>query len=539
MKLIENRAKEGKFFKLLVYYRDIKGEKSLAKKTISTSREINDIENLIKRISDKTTSSYNMKDINISKNVKHWINSILNRKKNFNQYVEFIVNDFSDNMMTRAREEGKYAISLIFENKYIICHSKSGEDTLTKDLQVIERLLDLDNVDKYVEFQKFDQEIYVKHYEKYKSKSLMKWLGLFEKDSNFEFKGNINLFSSYDDLPIIFQFTRDELIERVIYNKDYSLENDILKTPSYEFPIEKIVWSGKAVQNTKTLINQVLQKYLQLDYYNSEYKKLIQKLPYFLGSEEIIDCEHEVLNKQDNRIIIRKNKPKSCIFFVNDKIMLDNKWLIKLSNAFISKQKEYSMYHAGIKISEKPIKIGNFLFFHIIPIDSRTLEYINQIYNIAVNTPKVELFKAILFYIVFFIVEQNCPSSIPLKYLFIAFKDYFLDKLKEKYNHGSRILTDEIERLMEFKSADWFVEKDNKTLVEKIGKELQKVAIIVGGIDEAGKIINPIQRTRFRSERLETLSKMLKKDFNNLSENLAIAIPLSNNDCLLCFTSFK
>jgi len=524
---------------ITIYFRDIKGKHTLRKQFYAEKDEVKEIKKLITKISNKAGGNHDINDLFLSPNIVYWIKSILDSNESeTDRNIELIINDFSHSMMTRAREKGKFAVSLIIKNKFIICHSRSGQQSITTDLSVIERLLDLDNVDKYVEFSKDKESIHVNHFEKYESKSLIDWLGLPEKESIFELRGSINLFSTIDNLPIIFQLNIEEFIEKIVDSEKYHLEKNILKTPNNEFVIEKIMWKNQHFKNSDDLKAKILRIFHNLEYYKKEYEKINNNLYLTLNEKEIIDYEDKVKNETDDIILVRKRKPEACIFFVNKKIKVERSWLVKLAKSFISGDEDKNIFHAWLNIRENPLKIGNFLFYHNLPVEKETLSYINKIYMVIRSIVQTNILKLVLSLIIFGILEAKCDVKIPIKYLFRELKIEFHKKIEDVFLKQSIILTDEIEELLDYKGADWFVVSNDKELAMKIGKKLLRVPIIIGGIDENEQTIRPLQRGRFRSERLKNIVEIIKKEFPELKKTDIRSIPLNNNNCILCITSF-
>jgi len=186
---------------ITIFFKSIKGDEKLRKQTIDELNKKATILDLISKISKKTGGKHNLKQLHLSTNLRKWIIELMKVSINFDySIIENLMNDFSDNMMTRAREAGKYVVAIILSNYFIICHSDSRQKTISTDFRVIERLLDVDNVDKYAEFLLESGEIIVNHFDRFKSKSFTNWLGIPEKEIIFDMRGKIKVHAEIDGL---------------------------------------------------------------------------------------------------------------------------------------------------------------------------------------------------------------------------------------------------------------------------------------------------------------------------------------------------
>ena len=131
----------------------------------------------------------------LNENRRDWINAILNEKSgNYDEYMKYLLRDFTDPMMTRMREQEKHVIGIIYENGIILCHSVYGEKTITPKWRVMKRMLDRHNVMRYICFtKKKENKTNITYYERRPSKFLTQWLGLRGKRA-FQYLGGKNKF---------------------------------------------------------------------------------------------------------------------------------------------------------------------------------------------------------------------------------------------------------------------------------------------------------------------------------------------------------
>ncbi len=92
-------------------------------------------------------------NLELNDNCKEWVTDILyNSLQDLDLKLKYLLNDFTNSMMTRMREKNKYVISIVSDNNLLICHSRGREDTITPGWKVVRRMLDKDNVDRFVFF---------------------------------------------------------------------------------------------------------------------------------------------------------------------------------------------------------------------------------------------------------------------------------------------------------------------------------------------------------------------------------------------------
>ncbi len=92
-------------------------------------------------------------EVELRTNPKKWVILLLNNYPNIDKEgMEELLNDFTDSMKTRMREESKYALGIVTKNLVLLCHSIYGEETITPEWKTIPRMLDSDNVLRYVQF---------------------------------------------------------------------------------------------------------------------------------------------------------------------------------------------------------------------------------------------------------------------------------------------------------------------------------------------------------------------------------------------------
>ena len=194
-----------------------------SKQVKSNNIEVEEIHNHNKKnqLLEVLNSLYNLDEfksldeINLRFNCKRWIRSLFSNYPNINrEHMENLIHDFTDSMNTKMKEKEMYAVSIIAENRLILCHSRMGEKSINPDWKVFVRMLDKDNIKRYVSFEFEENDIKVMFYEKNRTKFFIDWLGISEKDAIYEYGGKNKFYSEIEGFPITLEIN-DEDFEKV------------------------------------------------------------------------------------------------------------------------------------------------------------------------------------------------------------------------------------------------------------------------------------------------------------------------------------
>ncbi len=222
-----------------VYSKEVKGN-TINKSVITRNIDKNKFLNVINSLLSIGKTKY-LEDLELKENCKEWVTTTISNFPDINdKYIEFLIKDFTDSMYTRMREEEKYVVTIVMKDSLILSHSLFGEETITPNLQVIERMLDKDNVIRYVHFQIEKDKIKVTFYEETKSVFFVEWLGLPEKEA-FSYLGGINrIFTEIYGSDLVFEFTDEDFEKKIIENKTFKIEGNQIILPE---PIQRLTIS--------------------------------------------------------------------------------------------------------------------------------------------------------------------------------------------------------------------------------------------------------------------------------------------------------
>jgi hypothetical protein len=198
---------------IYIYFRQVNKDESLNEDTIDTEEKKERFMDVLQSF-DNQMKNHDFSQLDLNANPENWIKSIVNSYPEVQTMIcQSLINNFSDSLHTRQREEGKYTLLIVVKDSIYICHTDADAKTVSTDMEVITRLLDIDNVDKLINFRKKDDGIEVRHYEKHRSKSLSDWLGLPNGHIAYGDAGNVKIYTQIGNATAAFEFSRSEFEE--------------------------------------------------------------------------------------------------------------------------------------------------------------------------------------------------------------------------------------------------------------------------------------------------------------------------------------
>ncbi|MEM4327736.1 MAG: hypothetical protein QXV29_02185, partial [Candidatus Woesearchaeota archaeon] len=259
-------------------------------------------------------------EIQLKENCQIWIKNLISSYPLIDDRdAKELLNDFSDEMNTRMRMEEKYAICIVTSEFVILCHSLFGEETITPKWEVIDRMLDKDNILRFVYFKNEKDSIDVIFYETNPSVFFANWLGIPQKVA-FEYLGGKNKFcGEVSGVPFSLELSDDDFEKKFIEEKAFKVKDKqiILPAPIERIPLSLVKVGRKPYTNYDDFVQDFLAKRYNLSYYNEEYIKLKNSIiPY---QEKIFDDKNNVV-KQDGNVIIKKTNPNFLILFSDNSI---------------------------------------------------------------------------------------------------------------------------------------------------------------------------------------------------------------------------
>jgi hypothetical protein len=525
--LVDGEARKNAYH---IYSKKVKDNKingSIISKSTNKRKLLELINSLLKHGGKK-----DIEDLEIDENCRDWVANILNGFPSFDMnHLKYLLNDFTDNMMTRMREEDKYAVTIISPDILLLCHAVAGERTITPTFKFIERMLDTDNVERFVVFQKKNDSIEVTYWEHYPSESFIRWLGITQKEAFFYLGGKNRFHSDLDGLNCVIELTDEDVENNFIKNDSFRFENSTLILPSgNRLNISQIRVGKKYFDNYENFLENFMHKRYNLNYYSEQYAKINSSLePLY---KKFIDEKDKLIKieKSVEKISIRKYNSNFIILFGNNNVSFRQNFLEELFTDFLN-NKKLKIFHAGVNFSSEPLEVGVFSFYNKFNLDS-SIQSIIKYYN-GTSIKDRDIFN-ILSYLAFYLLKQK-NKDLPICNFFKLFSEKFIHNLDLK----SKIIQQE-DRIIEFKSRDVFVGNDNE-IVKKLIKDIRtKTAtsdfkIYFIGCDEELQNFETINGSRLPSDRISSIENKIQKELDSAGSfdvNL-IKIPLKSKECIL------
>jgi len=417
-----------------------------------------------KQLSEVLDSIYNLDDfkpldeINLKYNCKRWVKSLFSDYPQINvEHIENLLHDFTDSMNTKMKESEMYAVAIMTENKLILCHSRMGEKSINPDWKVFVRMLDKDNIKRYVSFE-YDNDVKVMYYENERSKFFIEWLGISEKEAIYKYGGENKFYSEINGYPVSLEI-KDEDFDRILEGNDLQIRGNsiLLNTSIRELGITHIMRGNKRYKNQNDFVKSYRARKFELSYYSEEYKRLIESL--HLIFKKIFDAEDSV-SSVCNGFFLKKENDNVEVLFCNGDIDIKDSYLEKFKIALINNE-IIRVYHAGMDFKEIPLKIINFEIYNELNVTMSMplIDYLNE-------KDCSESFSNDLKYAIFYLLAKDNEYK-PIYRFFCSFSNKIADNLDLTSNNINE------DSLVELKSKDFLI-NDNDKLIDKLSKDIIK-----------------------------------------------------------------
>lgn len=434
--------------------------------------------------------------------------------------MEDLLDDFSDGMKTRMREERKYVVAILLKGELILCHSVFGEETITPDWKTIPRMLDSDNVLRYVRFVKENNIINVKYYERWATDSFVDWLGLPQKDAFFHFGGKYRIYSKIDGITMVFELTENEIDSW--WDKHSEIRDGVIKfsTPIDSLTINQVRVGRKKYEDTGDFIQDFIAQKYGIEFYQKRFKEITftssegrPKEKKRLGPLEpflykFYDERDRVIKvvEGENVVVVEKINPTVDILFVSRNIEIRDSYLGDILRRFINGE-EINIIHAGLDVSPNPVAIGTMNILNKVKLNDLTncmLDFYEK-----VNLQDRDIIRFVEFIIFKILANYNQSSHI------CYFFESFAQRIVRETSFGSK-LTKLEDPSLEFKSQDYFSGGD-ADIIRKLSQDLTKklsdspCKIYLVGIEDGGTF-NTIPRSRLKSDRVERIRLSIQNE---------------------------
>lgn len=470
-------------------------------------------------------------ELSLGTNPKIWATSLI---KSYPDNVkreeeEYLLVDFTDSMKTRMREESKYAIGLLMPNKLILCHSLFGEETITPEWKIIPRMLDTDNVSRYVCFMDDNGIITVRFWERDATSSFIEWLGLPHKQA-FLFGGKYRIQSEIEGITVELQLTEEEIEGWLDSHAELRQGTVKFLKPIEILDVREIIAGRKRYASPQDFIQDFKAQSYGIARYQKEYEKINSGyLPLLF---KYYDEKTRVVKKEGEEevTVVTKDIPQFDILFINEHIEFRESYLSDLVKRFINGEL-IEVCHAGLKFKEPPNIIGNMKIYNEIRLGNLTQRMVDY-YN-YINLQDRNLSRLIESAIFKRLAETN--SGLPICHFFgRAFEE--LSQMVSQKGKWTKLE----DSVLEYKSRDFFA-GNNEEIMAKLIEDLQtklkkspfKIYFI--GVEDNG-VLDPLPLSKWKSDRIEAIRKGLEETLSAISVFLC---PMTGGDGVIFLLTAK
>jgi len=481
-------------------------------KVINDERDISKIDEIIQNLTKISGVREDiLSNIGLRTNPKNWIrNAIKNFPTNIdNEEMKSLLFDFTESMQTRMREDFKYALIIVLNNQVILCHSKYGQKTITPEWKTIPRMLDVDNILRFVIFYANGEEVKVKYWEHSATNSFIEWLGLTRKQV-FQLGGKFRIISEFEGVTLEFQLTEDELENWLENYPEFSDGEIKFKEPLMKLTIQNVKVGNKQFNIVKDFVQFYEAEKFGIPFYQEEYERIVNDhLPLLF---KYIDDETKIIRIDGENEIseVNKDTPYFDILFVNEFIELRASYGKKLAKKFVNKE-NLMVFHAGMKFKSDAYKLGNLKVFNSLKL-SKLSEQLSDYYN-ETNIQDSSL-DTILQYVILKVLAID-NKDFPVESFFNSIAELIINDVNI---NGCVTKTEDV--FFEYKSREIFTGK-NDNIISLLVKEIKSkiltntCVVIIIGIEDDGSF-DPIPSSRLNSNRVETIKTGIEEEIPNI-----------------------
>jgi len=481
-------------------------------------------------------------EIMMNENPKRWILELLHEFKFTN--VRNLLSDFSNDMRTRQRTENKHAVLFYTTNLLFICHSNIGERTTTeqeapngtREIDVVRRFVDKDNMDRFVAFEMVNNQIIVHYFEYSRSGFFHRWLGIPEAEIQYRYSEN-RFFCNIYNIRCILELTDDEILNRIINSNDITYNRNSIQIHNILFEIEKIISGRNRYTNVIDFMDDFKLRMNSLDRYQKEYQKILLESAHI----QFIDKRNEVIKISESgsrEIYLRKENEEFNIVFVNERVKISTDYLDYLIWCFLNGERQEKIFYAGMQFTDECFSIGKLEFYNKFILSENQkliIEKFREIIPGIINRNMTAILSSILFEL----LNQFFKPNHQISSLF----DEISKRLASLIEDSTIIDLEKPE--IEYKARDWFVGND-PTIINRIKEDIVKkieisnfVCYIIG-IDENEHKLDTIPNSRIKSERLNLINDGLKNELSERNIKIHKFIPISiKGETLLVLICYK
>jgi hypothetical protein len=507
---------------IITFSKQVKSDQ-VHRKDIIDPKDISKIDDVIQKLERiHRVEELALDELELRTNPKKWIKTLITSYPDLasSDSMENLLHDFTDSMQTRMREETKYALGLIMKGKLILCHSIYGEETITPEWKIIPRMLDTDNVLRYVSFLKRDSgSIRVKFWEREATNSFIEWLGLPRKQA-FMFGGKYRISCEIDSVVMELQLTDDEMETWLSEHPEFREGRINLPNPIQVLNISEVKVGRKNYQNPEDFLQDYEAEKQGVAKYQEEYQRAKESFLPLLMTYYDEKYRLVMLDGDNETNAVSKSTPGFDILFADGSIKFRASYIDDLCKRIVNGE-SIRLFHAGMRFKIPTQSILNIDIFNDIdlpPVTQTLLEYYEK-----TNLQDRTLDLLIKFVVLSTISEANRLR--PIAYVCNAIGEGLLRHFDFNGN-----LTKTEDTIIEFKSREVFTAKPKDLsdyLVADLNKKLKKsrCKVYVIGVEDDGRI-DPLPASRLKSDRIESLKHAI---LNEIDLQSLFILPIIND----------
>lgn len=443
--------------------------------------------------------------IRLRTNPKKWVRSVLEAyPPNVNQpEIENLLFNFTDSMQTRMREESKYALALLLEDKIVLCHSVYGEETVTPEWKIIPRMLDIDNVLRYVCFWPTGSDVSVRYWEKSATSSFIEWLGLPRKEA-FLFGGKYRICAEIERINIELQLTEQEMEDWLQAHPELEDGKIEFANPVQGLNVSEVRAGRKHYEDTRDFIQDYKAEKHGVPRYQRDYEQIQEEylpllMKYYDEKTRVVRIEGD----EETRVV-SKTTPRFEILFADGEIEIRASYLGELGRRLVNGE-PLRIFHAGLNFRIPPLKLGSMEIYNDIHISGAARQIVDYYNDTNLQDRSIDILLKVA--ALKLLAESNLQS--PIEYFLRSLSDE-LAKEVSLYGQLSKVE----DTLIEYKSRD-FLGDGNGKVITRLSQDLRKKLVdstcklYIIGIEDDGRL-DPIPSSRLSSDRIETIREGLQ-----------------------------
>lgn len=502
-----------------VYYREVMDEGSIdpQDKELSKKVQLEQIKELLDYIRNKklkypkNLEKSDMGDLEKDK-VRHIIS-----EDNIEYPVKDLLTRFCDELTSKQKEKGKYAMLIRYGDNFLLAHAKveTGMSISEDDEEVglIKRFLDADNILSGALFEKIDEKVQFSHFTDTGSSSFRNFIGVKEKRYNFRRK-NIQIITYYsgeEGLPCKFEFSNDTLEKKWLKNENIEITSEYIQVNGdRKHRIKEIKWGNKTFSTPNKFKAEFKEHVFGLEHEKRTYnrlKKMDEFAPYY-EKNEAVDQKREVqirnTEEETTKIEDKGELPEEVFsIFANTHIDVDpsfaEKIVMRLHNG-----SEIKIYHASEKPASNNLEIDNWSFLNI-EESSVPNEMMSFLENLKATMADIqgETVNRQLALLFLHTVNRKMPGEAQDGIEKIIKKEGGIQSdqklVSTKENEGNGII--------EYKDRDDLDRGDPADSITDVVKneDIQNGKVIIWGINEEKRTIEGLRKGRFGDDRVSAI----------------------------------